>query len=78
MMTMIGGIGHTLRYLALDSVPNAFLVATGIATFIVLLGRWAIGWIRTKYMDTPFLHAEFHVVVSGVLVFIAGILIGSA
>jgi hypothetical protein len=29
-------------------------------------------------MDTPFLHAAFQVVVGGVLVFLAGILIGSS
>jgi hypothetical protein len=38
----------------------------------------AISWIRHRYMDTPFLQAAFQVVVGGVLVFIAGILIGSA
>lgn len=78
LMTTIGGIGHTLPYLVPDSVPNAFLIATGIATFIVLLELWAIAWIRSKYMDTPFLQAAFQVVAGGVLVFIAGILIGSA
>ena len=38
----------------------------------------AISWIRTKYMDTPFLRAAYQVVVGGVLVLVAGILIGSA
>jgi hypothetical protein len=38
----------------------------------------AISWIRTRFMDTPFLQAAFQVVVGGVLVFIAGILIGSS
>jgi erythrin-vacuolar iron transport family protein len=38
----------------------------------------AISWIRTKYMDTPFLRATYQVVVGGVLVLLAGILIGSA
>ena len=28
-----------------------------------------ISWIRTRYMDTPFLQAAFQVVVGGVLVF---------
>ena len=31
-----------------------------------------------RYMDTPFLPAAFQVVVGGVLVFLAGILIGSS
>jgi hypothetical protein len=38
----------------------------------------AISWIRMRYMDTPFLRATFQVVLGGVLVFIAGILIGSS
>jgi erythrin-vacuolar iron transport family protein len=37
-----------------------------------------ISWIRMRYMDTPFLQAAFQVVVGGVLVFAAGILIGSS
>jgi hypothetical protein len=37
-----------------------------------------ISWIRHRYMDTPFLSAAFQVVVGGVLVFIAGMLIGSS
>jgi erythrin-vacuolar iron transport family protein len=37
-----------------------------------------ISYIRFRYMDTPFLAAAFQVVVGGVLVFLAGILIGSS
>ena len=37
-----------------------------------------ISWIRTRYMDTPFLQAAFQVVVGGVLVFATGILIGNS
>ena len=37
-----------------------------------------IAWIRKRYMDTPLLAAIFQVVVGGVIVFLAGILIGSA
>ena len=78
LMTTIGGIGHTLPYLVPDSVPNAFWVATSIACVVVLVELWAIAWIRAKYMDTPFLQAAFQVVLGGVLVFLTGILIGSA
>ena len=78
LMTTIGGIGHTLPYLVPDSVPNAFWIATSIASVIVLVELWAIAWIRARYMDTPFLQAAFQVVAGGVLVFITGILIGSA
>ena len=78
LMTTIGGIGHTLPFLVPDSIPNAFWIATSIACVIVLIELWAIAWIRAKYMDTPFLHAAFQVVLGGVLVFLTGILIGSA
>jgi rubrerythrin len=78
VMTTVGGIGHTLPYLVPDSWPNAFYLATTIATFVVAVELLAIAWIRTRYMDTPFLRAMFQVVVGGVLVLLAGILIGSA
>lgn len=72
-MTMIGGLGHALPYL----IPH-FALATGVAAVLVLLELWVISWIRWKYMDTPFLRAAFQIVVGGVLVFLTGILIGSA
>ena len=72
-MTAIGGLGHTLPYL----IPH-FEVATAVSIAVVAVELAAIAWIRTHYMDTPFLQAAFQVVVGGVLVFIAGILIGSA
>ncbi len=73
LMTAVGGIGHTLPYL----IPN-FKVATTAAIGIVLVELWAIAWIRARYMDTTFLRAAFEVVVGGLIVFAAGILIGSA
>jgi len=72
-MTAIGGLGHALPYL----IPD-FYVATVIAFAVVAVELAAISWIRSRYMDTPFLHATFQVVVGGVLVFAVGILIGSA
>ncbi|HEY8384133.1 MAG TPA: ferritin family protein [Microvirga sp.] len=77
-MTAVGGIGHTLPYLVPDTWPNAFLVATLIAALVVAVELVAISWIRTRYMDTPFLRAAFQVIVGGVLVLLAGIFIGSA
>ena len=71
LMTMIGGLGHTLPYL----IPS-FNVATTVAIGIVFVELWAIAWIRTKYMDTPFLQAVFTTVLSGVIVFMVGIYIG--
>jgi rubrerythrin len=73
VMTTIGGIGHTLPYL----IPS-FTLATLIAVLVVAVELAAISWIRWRYMDTPFLQATLQVVVGGVLVFLSGILIGSA
>jgi erythrin-vacuolar iron transport family protein len=73
LMTTIGGLGHTLPFL----IPD-FYVATVAAILVVAVELAVISWIRTRFMDTPFLQAAFQVVVGGVLVFIAGILIGSS
>src|ERR1700758_5582388 len=72
-MTAIGGLGHALPYL----IPN-FTIATALAFAVVAVKLIVISWIRMRYMDTPFLQAAFQVVVGGVLVFAAGILIGSS
>jgi hypothetical protein len=45
---------------------------------VVAIELAVIAWIRTHYLDTPFLQAVFQVVVGGVLVFAVGILIGSS
>jgi rubrerythrin len=73
VMTAIGGLGHTLPYLI-----RHFTTATLVSIIVVAIELAAISWIRTRYMDTPFLQAAFQVVLGGVLVFIAGILIGSS
>ena len=73
VMTAIGGLGHTLPYL----IPN-FWTATVVAFAVVAVELAAISYIRHRFMDTPFLAATFQVVVGGVLVFVAGILIGSS
>jgi len=73
LMTTVGGIGHTLPYLIGD-----FRVATTLAIAVVLVELWVIAWIRSHYMDTKFLRAVFEVVVGGLIVFGAGVLIGSA
>ncbi len=73
LMTAIGGLGHTLPYL----IPQ-FGIATGVAIAVVILELTAIAWVRNRYMDTPLVSAVFQVVVGGVLVFLAGILIGSS
>ena len=73
LMTTAGGLGHTLPFL----VPN-FAAAMTLATIVVIVELGIISWIRHHYMDTPILSATFQVVVGGVLVFLAGLLIGSA
>jgi erythrin-vacuolar iron transport family protein len=72
-MTTAGGIGHTLPFL----VSN-FNIAMAIAVAIVAIELAIIAWVRHRYMDTPLLSAAFQVIVGGVLVFIVGILTGSA
>jgi len=78
VMTAIGGLGHSIPYLVPDAWPNAFHIATALAGVIVAIELIVISWVRTKYMDTPFLRAVFSVVVGGVLVLLTGILIGSS
>jgi rubrerythrin len=73
LMTAIGGLGHTLPYL----IPN-FWTATAIAIVVVAVELTAISYVRHRFMDTPFLAAAFQVVIGGVLVFLAGIAIGSS
>jgi rubrerythrin len=73
LMTAAGGIGHTLPFLLSD-----FHIAMTFAVAVVGVELAAISYIRHRYMDTPFLSAAFQVVLGGVLVFLTGILIGSA
>ena len=72
LMTTLGGLGHTMPYLIRD-----FHLATTIALVVVAVELAVIAWIRKRYMDTPLLSAVFQVVVGGVLVFLAGWLIGA-
>ncbi|MEN2495148.1 MAG: hypothetical protein TECD_01066 [Hyphomicrobiaceae bacterium hypho_1] len=73
IMTAVGGLGHAVPYL----IPD-FWIATSLAVFLVFVELWAIAWIQSKFMKTPFFRAAVQVVFGGALVFIAGILIGSA
>src|SRR5579885_2596397 len=71
LMTMLGGLGHTLPYL----IPN-YKTATAVAVVVVLCELGVIAWIRHHFMDTPLVSALLQVVLGGALVFLAGILIG--
>ncbi|GAC1483846.1 MAG: iron exporter MbfA [Acetobacteraceae bacterium] len=73
LMTIAGGIGHTLPYL----IPD-FWTATGLAGFVVVLELLAIAWIQWKYMETPPFAAAAKVMLGGALVLAAGVLIGKA
>ncbi len=71
LMTMAGGIGHTLPFL----IPN-FTTATGIAIGVVVLELLAISWVQWRFMETPPLSAAAKVMIGGAQVFAAGVLIG--
>lgn len=73
LMTMLGGIGHTLPFLISD-----FHTALVTAIIVVIVELAIISWIRWKFMDTSPLSAALQVGFGGALVFATGILIGSS
>jgi hypothetical protein len=73
VMTIAGGIGHTLPYL----IPN-FFTATSVAVVVVIFELLTIAWIQWKYMETPPVAAAAKVMLGGSLVLATGILIGNA
>src|SRR6185312_6759397 len=72
-MTALGGIGHTLPFLLAD-----FHVALTAAILVVVAELASISWIRHKYMESPLLYAAVQVGLGGLLVFAAGVVIGSS
>ena len=73
LMTALGGVGHTLPFLISD-----FKVAMTAAVLVVVIELGIISWIRHRYMETPALAAALQVGLGGILVFVTGVLIGSA
>ncbi len=73
LMTTLGGLGHTLPYL-IGNVNTATSVAVGV----VLAELGIISWVRHRFMDTPLVTAVLQVVLGGILVFLAGVLIGKS
>jgi erythrin-vacuolar iron transport family protein len=73
LMTSLGGLGHTLPFL----IPN-FHLALSVAVAVVAVELGVISWVRHRFMDTPLLAAAYQVGIGGVLVFLAGIAIGSS
>jgi hypothetical protein len=59
-------------------LAHSFNFAFELAVCVVIVELLVIAWIRHRYMDTPLLAAAFQVIVGGVLVFIAGVLIGAS
>lgn len=73
LMTMAGGLGHTLPYLIHD-----FWTATILAGAVTVIELALIAAIQWKYMDTSPLVATAKVMLGGALVLATGVLIGSS
>lgn len=73
LMTMLGGLGHTLPYL----IPNVH-TATWVAVAVVIVELGVISWVRHRFMDTPLTSAIVQIALGGILVFLAGVLIGNS
>jgi VIT1/CCC1 family predicted Fe2+/Mn2+ transporter len=72
-MTFLGGIFHTLPFL----ISNIHVALT-LAYLIVGTELIIIAYIRYRYFDMKFWLSMLQVVVGGLLVFLAGIIIGEA
>jgi hypothetical protein len=49
-----------------------------VAMAIVAVELFVIAWVRHKYMETPLGKAAIQIIIGGVIVFLAGILIGKS
>jgi erythrin-vacuolar iron transport family protein len=70
--TFVGGVLHTLPFL-IQSYQIGLLVAMAVVGIELL----AIAWIRNRFFGTPLGRSVLHVVVGGLLVFAAGVILGS-
>ena len=73
VMTIAGGIGHTIPYLIRD-----FYWATVVACVVVVFELMTIAWVQWRYMETPPLSAAAKVMLGGGLVLATGVFIGSS
>jgi VIT1/CCC1 family predicted Fe2+/Mn2+ transporter len=73
LMTFVGGVGHTLPFL-LSSVQAALTLAYVVVGVELLV----IAYIRYHYLKMNFLLSCLQVIVGGLLVFFAGVKIGSS
>ena len=72
-MTFVGGVMHTLPFL-ISNVQQALT----LAYFVVGCELMAIAYVRYRYFKMNFVISCIQVIVGGLLVFLAGILIGSS
>jgi len=70
--TFLGGILHTLPFLS-----PVYWTALLVACAVVGVELLTIAWIRNRFFGTPLGRSVLHVVVGGLLVFAAGVLLGS-
>jgi VIT1/CCC1 family predicted Fe2+/Mn2+ transporter len=73
LMTFVGAAGHTLPFLL-----AAYQAAMTVAIIVVIVELFVIAWVRHQYMETPLWKAVGQIVIGGIVVFIAGILIGKS
>ena len=73
LMTFLGAAGHALPFLL-----ASWQAAMTVAIIIVIVELFVIAWVRHQYMNTPLWKAVGQIVVGGMVVFIAGILIGQS
>jgi erythrin-vacuolar iron transport family protein len=72
LMTFLGGILHTLPFLITD-LNTALYLAYGVVIFELIV----ISFIRYRFFQLNFIKSTVQVIVGGVLVFLAGVLIGN-
>ncbi len=73
LMTFLGAAGHALPFLL-----ASWQVAMTVAIVVVIIELFVIAWVRHVYMETPIWKAVGQIVIGGIVVFIAGILIGQS
>jgi VIT1/CCC1 family predicted Fe2+/Mn2+ transporter len=73
VMTFVGAAGHALPFLL-----ASYQAAMTVAIIVVIIELFVIAWVRHQYMETPLWKAVGQIVVGGIVVFVAGILIGKS
>ena len=71
LMTFAGAIGHTLPFLL-----RSYSLAMTISMIVVCVELIVITFVRHRYMQTSLARTAAQVFIGGVIVFLAGIIIG--